>query len=598
MAIGSVGCSMNKVHIHGSQEPRVLNNFATELVSLGDVARDGEHQVTFNNPREGWVLFRTTAWAGRKGRMTVTVALAGGGEEDELIKYEPGDKKTVEVIRYLPQGVYSFRIALRKTELSSLSVRTIPVLIYATLNYPPRLARFGRYDWGWLKRIGMLDSCNTIVSGQKPTISTRLWLAQGKQVTTHVGVPGLHTKAPVTAQTAYEYWIKHPALNASVPAGVLADEFYAAPPIQQHFAAYVSAIRRVIKERPDKTFYAYLGDDSPPKRVGNARKLRPFVEPLAEAGCYFAFERYLQEKSSEKEAEAFFDAALKNEMLEFKKYAPDFASRCVYVMGFLCGPGETLNKNPAINYKVHLDMQFHLMATEPAFEGLRGLEMYLSAYCDEEYLRWCAKLFRHYCIEGRTDRLTNDPYELDHIQNPDFEQGLEGWTIESATQHSVQAGKMAGYGKLQGRYPRENGRGDQFLLAKRDADKPNAFSQQIRNLTPGRFYSVKMITGDYTNPTAYGINRVWIEVEGAEAVPEETIQDAYWTSHGDSVKKFGTAITWFNYHRFVFKSAAPTARLVVCDWYTPTYRKGPVGQETTFNFIEVEPYLMPDVFLE
>ena len=596
--LGCIGCSVQRAGVYDPQQLTILNNFVTELVALEGITRDGEWTLTFRNPREGWVLFRATAWAGRGGRMTVALASAEDGEEDSLITYEPGEKKTIEVMRYLPAGDYSVGVVMRDMAVDSFSVRTIPVLIYATVNYPPRLARFGRYDWAWLKRIGMLDSCNVLVTGHKPTISTRQWLAQGKHVMTHVGVPGLRTRGPVTEESAYEYWIKQPALNAPAPAGVLADEFYAAPPIQQHFAAYVPAIRRIIKERPDKKFYAYLGDDSPPKRVGNAAKLRPFVEPLAKAGCHFAFERYLQEKRSEAEARAFFEAALKNEMVEFRKYAPDFPKSCIYVMGFICGPGETLNKNPAVNYKVHLDMQFHLLATDPVFAGLRGLEHYLSAYTDEEYVRWCAKLFRHYCIEGRTDRLTNDPYELPHIQNPDFRQGLAGWTVQAADAGSVQAKSMKGYGKIQGRYPQDNDDGDHFAWLKRSADKPNVISQEIRNLTPARFYSVKMITGDYASPTKHGTNYVWIEVDGAEPVPEEYVHDAYWVSHGSSAKRFGSAITWFNYHRAVFRATAPTATLRIYDWYTPTYRKGPVGQESTLNFVEVEPYLMPDVFRE
>lgn len=60
------------------------------------------------------------------------------------------------------------------------------------------------------------------------------------------------------------------------------------------------------------------------------------------------------------------------------------------------------------------------------------MDLYQSPLCEEEYLRWCAKLLRHYCIEGSTERLTNDPYVLNHIQNADFEQGLDDWTVEPA----------------------------------------------------------------------------------------------------------------------------------------------------------------------
>ena len=527
-----------------------------------------------------------------------------------MIAYGPGDKKITEVMRYLPAGTYSLRMSLREVELNRLSVRTIPVLIYATVGYNPYLLEFGRYDWGWLDRIGMLDNCNTIVNRKKkPTLSTNIWLGQGKQVFVHAGVPSLRSavsevESPVTEESSYKYWIEDPGLNDPAFSGVLADEFGAWPPVKEYLPVFIPAIQRVLKARPDRKFYAYLGDSTGKDRFGDAVKLKSFVKPLFESGCYFAYERYLQEKDTRDEAKDFIEKALKGEMLEFKKYAPGFATRCIYVIGFQSAPRMSLNKNPAVDYKVHLDMQFQLMATDPAFEGIHGIEEYISPYCDEEYLRWCAKLFRHYCIEGRTERLSNDPYELRHIQNPDFEQGLEHWTVEAASPGSVQAKRMEGYGKLQGRYPQDrpegSRQGDTFLWTKRDAEKPNIVSQEIRNLEPGRFYSVKAYVGDYADPTRGGQHMVWLQVTGAEAVPEEDIHGTYYTSHNSSVERFEQKKTYFSYIRTVFRATSDTARLSIHDkmvwsrWYKPVYRKADVGQELAINFIEVEPYLMPD----
>ncbi len=44
-------------------------------------------------------------------------------------------------------------------------------------------------------------------------------------------------------------------------------------------------------------------------------------------------------------------------------------------------------------------------------------------------MRFVGKLYRHYGIEGKTAMLTRDPLFLTHIQNADFENGLEGWTL-------------------------------------------------------------------------------------------------------------------------------------------------------------------------
>ena len=68
----------------------------------------------------------------------------------------------------------------------------------------------------------------------------------------------------------------------------------------------------------------------------------------------------------------------------------------------------------------------------PSFQDLYGLQEYLSSYADEELLRWAHQLFRHYCIEGKRTRFSDDPYLLPHLQNPDFANGLDGWQIEPA----------------------------------------------------------------------------------------------------------------------------------------------------------------------
>ena len=114
---------------------------------------------------------------------------------------------------------------------------------------------------------------------------------------------------------------------------------------------------------------------------------------------------------------------------------------------------------------VYMDMQMHVLANHPVLFGLYGVQWYHLAYADEEMLRFSAKLYRHYCIEGNTGRLTNDPYILPHITNPDFDHGDSGWTLDAAEPGSIITGHAQGYGVLQTR-AREHGNitaGDNFL---------------------------------------------------------------------------------------------------------------------------------------
>lgn len=43
------------------------------------------------------------------------------------------------------------------------------------------------------------------------------------------------------------------------------------------------------------------------------------------------------------------------------------------------------------------------------------------------------------------------------------------------------------------------------------------------------------------------------------------------------------------YHYLQFRATSPTARLTLTDWQSADEPGGPVGQETIFSFVEVEP---------
>lgn len=564
-----------------------LNNFVTELVRVqGNVG--AKRTFTFDNPREGWVFFRTSAQLANGD--TLRVFLTPGPEKAgaPLIFHKGGGPATQEAMRYLPKGTYKLRLsAVGRARLTSLIVRTIPELIYASYRADPHLKAYGPYDWGFLKRVGMLDSCN-VISATGPKVVPSDWVKQGKRIVHHASVPGLNGKK-ISAEEVYQYWSK---VDRAVPEsnGITMDEFYVGPGWILNRGNWVEAIQHLSEERPERLFYPYI--------AGDATGLRSFVEPLLRTRCRFAYERYPCEMRTEAQARAGIVRWLRTPMLKFRSYAPEFQNRCIYVMGFLCGPNETCNTNPGVNFKTFMDMQFHLMAGDAALDGLYGVEMYLSSYCDEEYLRWCAKLFRHYCIEGNTRRLSRDPYMLTHIVNPDFEDELRGWRVTAAEPGHIARKQMAGYGWLQGRgwlrgvFPRES-IGDTFLWMKRSAKAPNIVAQRIRDLKPGQPYSLKMYVGDLQELTREQKHVFSVRLEGVEMLEKECVRDVFKNCYAHTIKKYGKKNTYFSWRRLVFRPKSSTALLTISDWASEKDPGAPVGQELIFNFIEIEPYLIP-----
>ena len=256
-----------------------------------------------------------------------------------------------------------------------------------------------------------------------------------------------------------------------------------------------------------------------------------------------------------------------------------------------------------MNYKVWMDMQMQYLATHPQFDGLFGVHWWYSGAATEEILRWESALYRHYCIEGATDLLSRRygwTYALPHVANPDFAEGLKGWTIEAAADGSVKPGYLERYACTEGRYwqrgqePDEPS-GNAYLWMKRQAHRPNRATQVVRDLVPGRLYSVQMITADYQDirngRSAEKRHAASLTIEGARTVAQGSYRSiAVRGSYMHPQLPFPNGPAWFNHHRLMFRATQPTARLILSDWAFGQAAGGPEGQELMFNYVQLEPY--------
>ncbi len=222
-------------------------------------------------------------------------------------------------------------------------------------------------------------------------------------------------------------------------------------------------------------------------------------------------------------------------------------------------------------------------------------------------MHWGGRLFRHYAIEGKTSKLTTDPYRLTHIKNPDFGEGRKGWRITEAERGSVSVKTHAGYGQLQGRFI-GGSRGDAFLVTKRSAKGANTFSQEIKDLMPGRLYSMKMVAADYGNileeKSVKQREAVSVKLENVEVLAcrgRDILTDP--NSYAGPLGKFtGSSAfpsgtnpkeynAYLNYHWHLFRAKGWRGTLTISDWIEPDEPGGPIGQEIMYRFIEIQPYL-------
>ena len=574
------------------QQVRVLNNLASELMDARSRGLLGQSRIEFMNPRDGWVWFRAAGACALK-------------MNDASLLTSEIDKPASEAMRLLPAGKHVLEVSGQPSELI---VRAIPALVYNIYwpNAPggQRIEPFGPHTWERLSK-HMLPNVNTIESVVVDTPEHKEWLAQGKHWTPHVQAPGLIDKQAWTVDKMREVWL-HPGKPTGWPArptftldkftGISVDEYAGSGPSAEIVRMTTASIAD-LADHP-----AYAGKSWVPwfasTRGANAED-RPFLKTVLGNGWPFKEEVYLGEMPTEPENLIAIRNAFAKVASKYEAASPGSVRRMIFVLSYSGLGTMSANRCPQADFRVHLDMQMQALATNPEYFGLWGVEAYRSHNVDEEILHCMGMLLRHYCIEGKTGRMLSDPYELKHIVNGDFTDGTQGWDARPAEPGSVTTATFAGYGTIEGRYPRKVGIGDTFAVLTRSAKAPNEVSQQLRGLTPGRLYSLKVFTGDHadlqagkTRKDQHGLS---ITLDGAEVQPggfsHPFISHDFPAALAAYAKVAGKPPFWMTYHWLRFRATSPAATLTLSDWTKTGEPGGPAGQQTMVNFVEIQPVL-------
>ena len=567
---------------------KILNNLCWELLAM-----EGDQRIRANErftlPIDRWIFIRTRAQAPAGGEVRVAI------ENDPIgrpatIHTRSG---TLEAMRYLKAGTYTLTVSREGgAAIKHLTVRAIPALQHAFYcpSVLPHIAAYGPYDWAFLQK-HILPHVNVLIGARSPKDEhIRSWKQMGRKWIRIAGmrIPEFNDEAADAVDKAFKYWSSSPGYQHPLMDGIIVDEFRGGD--SPAFDAYRKAVERLNATFPGRIYMPYISGG-----LYGRDKSTEFAKAAIAGGGYVCPERYLSEQPSEQDARSLIRETVLGEMSKWEKGMPGVLPRLVVVLGYM-SLDESLNVNPSVNFKVYMDLQVRGLATNPACFGLGGIQWYQSSYCSEEEVRWAAHLLRHYCIEGRTEPATKDPYRLTHVQNPDFADETKGWTISPAEPGSIRAGELAGYSSLQGRSPKTS-MGDTFLRMKRSGKKVNVVSQQIRNLTPGRLYAMKTISGDYqdlvreeSEKKSHGLS---IKLENVDLLsgPRKHFDHVFHNNYSHVLGKFtGEHYYWMTWHWRVFRAKAKTAKLTITDWESEDKPGGPIGQELMFNFVEVQPY--------
>ncbi len=587
-------------------EGRKLNNLATVL--LDATADPGTESLPFVRLREGWVFISFTT----HGKGTLHLTLDKGSPGETPIHPAPGGGPTHEAMHHVTKGRHTLHIEHAGTiSLERLTVKAIPELMHCGLGFDPQIKSYGLYDMAFLRR-DILPNITTLIVPNNlrlPDSVIEDWHRQGKRFVAEVGI----NSQAKTADEHAAFWTSFFG-NAPFLDGIIINEFIVNRPVAEWvpvmtpdrlarmdqeraaYECYAGAFKKFHADSryADKSIYAYVG--------GSGKKLNQeiigthVIRTMMDCGYFVAPERYLHEMSTEQGARDALQTFLDG-LADWEAKEPGVKKQMVITFGLFSMPPGGINKQPNVDYHVWMDRQMNLVANDPTLADLAGLNWWTSLLADEETVRFVGKLYRHYALEGRTDRLTRDPLFLRHIQNADFEHGTHGWVLHPAEDGSIAAQSFPRYGRIEGRYmglgrPADPEHiGDTFLWMKRSEKGPNTFSQTIQDLQPGRLYSFKMFVCDYRDLIAPKPRKVeetpsiaTVRIEGAEVDAARSFTEVY--ASGPE-PKIPVCIT---YHWKIFRAKTTTATLTVSDGQDPNRPTAPFGREQAFNFLEIQPY--------
>lgn len=523
--------------------PKRLNNMV-RVIYEGKIGAN--QSKSFAIDKNSWILFRFT------GKETPELSINGKTVLASDFPHKSG-------VHYLEVGSYDLK---NNGEECDISIRIVPDMHMFPL-WHSRFPGNGAYDWEFAKKY-MLPALTVINVG-----------GIGKDNRNEVKRFGLKFLANSSAikfgtpENLAKKLSATPVNTSDIHDGTTMDEIEY---WNNNAGSYAQGLR-LFENKNDKDIRTWV--IGPP-----THSYADFISAAANVSSgrgRLLYEIYNRAQYTEEDAGNYIRQTAQH-ISQYKDIAPALFNNISVIFGnFSTAPHISLDNIPSVDFRYYLDMQMNLLANDPRLDNLSGVGYWGSMNCDEETLRWCFALLKHYCIEGNTSMLSEKygyTYNLKLLKNPDFEDKLEHWQISG----KVEAASKEKFGKnCQQRYGSSFSQGDTFALLTREDNTPSVVRQKITGLTPGKLYSVYYMTSDYDDvcENKFAPKKVGLTL----TIPGTTIvRRSYYIDRRKSRK------VSMNACKYVFRPKSSETELIFSN------ASAPVGSRQTLNYITVRPY--------
>jgi len=542
---------------------RRLNNYVTEVLHE-KVAASGAASFSFGVARRKWVFIAV--------KSAVAFSLSLDGE-----KVMDAATPRHETFREVMSGDH--RISLEGLAVDDeITVRTIPETITCAPQ-PSRIRALPPFDWEFQKKYAF-PAVTTMNSGPLPKgpgemdefrASGRRWLAN------------LKTTRPKSPEDIATRLKSAKGMTYLLYDGVTCDEQFAGR--DEANSHYMLGLRKYdLEEKPMRGIYTWLVG-KPISGIFDTEYLADCANAALGRGVVL-IEEYCRSKATEDEARISLETYVRGAMRQFRSVWPEIP----YSMGLILGnftqiPLCSIHGHCEMDYRCYLDMQFNMLANDPAMDGLAVAGYWGSHYTDDDTLRWCFKLLRHYCIDGATDMLSGKyglKYNPGFVKNPDFKTGLDGWSVDGTVTHDM----VEGFGRPSLSLLGTGSCGETFAVFTR-GDRPNRISQKMSGFIPGETYRLQFVTFDADDAKTHRFapRKIALAAElgnGAKILPERSWR--YVDRQSDS-RPGKTSHARINLNYIMFEAKAPEIELSFTD------AAAKPGERLGLNWINLVKYL-------
>ena len=565
-----------------------LNNFVDEL-HAGPLA-DGK--VAFECPRDGWVWISFDRAGGNpEGRLD--------GEAEPVVKRRPLERR-IEAMRYLAVGQHVLEVS--GADGGKVRIHAVKRLVtdpWRLTGEPADLSSY-RYPSIFYRRYfyGAFNTVNPRNWREKPDAQTAadeaFYADRGMRVISQVSFAP-EADGRIDAAATFAKLTSPKAAADGFEMEVDENGIYVPRSLHN---AYAEALWRIVSERPGQSYDTDWCDapgkvfDDPP---GQASEIAAVVNTGCGTGMLFP-ETYSAPLVD------FAESIEKGEG-HFRRFArsvtdmvPAARGSVLFFFATYIDLGVWSDYPcPETDIKYHYDHFIRTLATDGDFaEALGGIALCGTRSGEEETVRWLARCIRHYCVEGRTDSLS-ERYGIRHlpgiVRNCDFADGLEGWTARPADGGGVQAEKIKGYGTgIQRRKKVPEGTGDGVAVFTHSDAGPNRLEQRLSGLGPGRYYALIYCTADYDDVMKRGGDKVEEAFSSALEGATELKELAFTRHKQSSATGIGGRKIRLVIDRRVFRADAKEATLAFTDWKSPGESGAPAGTRRVLNYVVFRPY--------